>query len=63
VEIKPIRAPTESGDDENPAEMQIGKWTTEGEVKGGSRVSETYACVKGRVCDCTSVREDPLRIN
>lgn len=52
-----------AGDDENPAEKQIGKWTTEGEAKGESRVSETYAGVNGRVCDCTSVREGPVRIN
>lgn len=25
-----------AGDDENPAEMQIGKWTAEGEAKGES---------------------------
>jgi len=52
-----------AGDDENPAEKQIGKWTTEGEAKGESRVSETYAGVNGRVCDCTSVKEGPVRIN
>ena len=52
-----------AGDDENPAEKQIGKWTTEGEAKGESRVSETYAGVYGRVCDCTSVKEGPVRIN
>ena len=52
-----------AGDDENPAEKQIGKWTTEGEAIGESRVSETYAGVNGRVCDCTSVREGPVRIN
>ena len=52
-----------AGDDENPAEKQIGKWTTEGEAKSESRVSGTYACVKGRVCDCTSVRAGPIGIN
>ena len=52
-----------AGDDENPAEKQIGKWTTEGEAKGESRVSETYVGVNGRVCDCTSVKEGPVRIN
>ena len=52
-----------AGDDENPAEMQIGKWTKEGEAKGESRVSETYAGVNGRMCDCTSVRAGPLRTN
>ena len=52
-----------AGDDENPAEMQIGKWTTEGEAKGESRVSETYAGVNGRMCDCTSVRAGPFRTN
>ena len=52
-----------AGDDENPAEKQIGKWTAEGEAKGESRVSETYAGVKGRMCDRTSVRADPIRIN
>lgn len=52
-----------AGEDENPAEKQIGKWTTEGEAKGESRVSETYAGVNGRVCDGTSAREGPVRTN
>ncbi len=33
VEIKPFHAPTESGDDENPAEKQIGKWTTRARLR------------------------------
>ena len=46
VEIKPMmRAHREQADGESPAEMRLGKWTTEGKVKGGVAPS---ICDEGR---------------